>query len=177
MDSTSVTGLQSNCSTGLVGRTIHYLDSVDSTNTLALKLAREGALEGEVVLADHQLKGRGRLPDRNWQSPPGRNIYFSVILRPPLKPSRSPALTLMAGVAVSRVLSEYCPGRVTLKWPNDVQIDGRKTAGILTEMRMRGDSIDCVIIGIGVNVLMDRDEFDEAIRDRATSLKEESLRP
>lgn len=177
MDSSSIAGLEKRCAGRLIGRKIHYREAIDSTNTLALKLAREGAAEGELVLADHQLSGRGRLPGRSWQSPPGRNIYFSVILRPRFEPERAPSMTIMAGVAVARALSEYCPGEVRLKWPNDVQIRGRKAAGILTEMRVSRGRIDCVIIGIGVNILMDREEFDESIRDRAISVKEAAVEP
>ncbi|MCK9230217.1 MAG: biotin--[acetyl-CoA-carboxylase] ligase [Syntrophales bacterium] len=172
MDSSSIAALEKQCSGRLIGRKIHFRETVDSTNTLALKLAGEGAAEGELVLADHQLSGRGRIPGRAWQSPPGRNIYFSVILRPEFNPARAPSITIMAGVAVARVLAEYCPGAVRLKWPNDVQVQGRKVAGILTEMRVTGNRIDCIIIGIGINILMTREEFDESIRDGAISLRE-----
>lgn len=177
MDSSSIADLEKRCAGRLIGRKIHFQEAIDSTNTLALKLAGEGAAEGELVLADHQLSGRGRLPGRSWQSPPGRNIYFSVILRPRFEPAKAPSMTIMAGVAVARVLAEYCPGEVGLKWPNDVHIRGRKAAGILTEMRVTGGRIHCVIVGIGVNILMDREEFDESIRDRAISVKEAAAGP
>lgn len=177
MNRSSIADLEKRCSGRLIGRKIHFQEAIDSTNTLALKLAQEGAAEGELVLADHQVSGRGRLPGRSWQSPPGRNIYFSVILRPDLDPAHASSITIMAGVAVARALSEYCPGTVSLKWPNDVQIMGRKTAGILTEMRASGEKIDYIVIGIGINILMAREEFDEDIRDRAISLKEAAVEP
>ncbi len=160
-----------------IGHKIHFLECTDSTNTVALSLAREGASEGEVVITDRQLKGRGRLAGRRWQSPPGRNLYMSVILRPPLPPSRAASLTLVAGVSVAEALDRYCPDRVELKWPNDVLIEGKKVCGILTEMMTRGKEIECVVVGIGVNILMKRDEFDPEFRDKATSLLEASDHP
>ena len=155
-----------------IGSRIHFLESTDSTNTVALDRANAGAAEGEVVIADQQLQGRGRVAGRRWQSPPGRNLYASVILRPPLRPEKAASITLMTGVAVAEVLDRFCPGRVTLKWPNDVLIDGKKVSGVLTEMRMKDNKIDCVIVGIGVNILMERDEFDPLLRNQATSILE-----
>jgi len=155
-----------------MGRRVHFLEEVDSTNDYAAELARKGAGEGEIVIADRQLKGRGRI-GRTWQSPPGDNLYVSVILRPPIRPAVSPQITLTAGVAVAESLSPYCGRDVTLKWPNDVRIRGKKVCGILTEMRLRGGDVDFVIVGIGININMRKDAFDEAFRDLSTSLREE----
>ncbi|HET58329.1 MAG TPA: biotin--[acetyl-CoA-carboxylase] ligase [Deltaproteobacteria bacterium] len=156
------------------GGTVHFLETTDSTNTVALELAEGGAPEGDLVIADRQKQGRGRLPGRNWQSPAGRNLYVSAILRPMTNPSKAATLTLTAGVAVAEALEAWCPGRVSIKWPNDVNIGGKKVSGILTEMRTRGDSVDFVVVGIGVNIFMKFDEFDEQFRHRATSLLEET---
>ncbi len=156
------------------GGTVHFLETTGSTNTVALELAGAGAPEGDVVIADRQKQGRGRLPGRRWQSPAGRNLYVSVILRPTTHPSKAASLTLTAGVAVAEALAAWCPGRVSIKWPNDVNIGGKKVSGILTEMRTRGDSVDFVVIGIGINIFMKFDEFDEQFRNRATSLLEET---
>lgn len=155
----------------LIGRRVHFFREVDSTNDVAFKLALKGATEGTVVVADAQMKGKGRL-GRVWQSPAGCNLYTSIIIRPSLEPARASQITLMAGVAVAELLSLYC-SEVALKWPNDIQIGGKKVAGILTEMRASGEGIDFIIVGIGINVNMRRGESAASIRDISTSLKEE----
>ena len=155
-----------------MGKRVHFLEEIDSTNTYAAALAREGAEEGEVVIADRQLRGKGRI-GRSWQSPAGTNLYISIILRPAIRPAVSPQITLTAGVAAAEALFEYCGRDVTLKWPNDVRIQGRKVCGILTEMRLRGGEVDFIIVGIGININMRKGDFDEAFRDVSTSLREE----
>jgi len=152
-----------------IGKRIYVLGEVDSTNRYAAELAREGAEEGEVVIADSQSRGRGRL-GRTWQSPPGRNIYVSVILRPSIRPADSPLITLTAGVAVAEALSAYCADAVTLKWPNDVMIRGKKICGMLAEMKLRGAEIDFIVVGIGININMKKADFDEPFKT-ATSLR------
>ncbi|MCE5263998.1 MAG: biotin--[acetyl-CoA-carboxylase] ligase [Deltaproteobacteria bacterium] len=156
-----------------IGAPLFYHESVDSTNRVALRLAREGAAEGTVVLADRQTAGRGRL-NRGWQSPPGSNLYFSVILRPTIAPSDAAQITLMAGVAVAEAVSSVSPG-VGIKWPNDVRIRGLKVCGILSEMRMEGGK-SAVIVGIGLNVNIRKSDFDAGHIDTATSLREETGR-
>ncbi len=157
----------------LIGKEVRFLNVVDSTNLYTSKLAHQGMPEGTVVIADSQTNGRGRL-NRVWQSPSGRNLYTSILLRPFIEPSVAPQLTLAAGVAVAAVLSQYCEKPVTLKWPNDVQVVGKKICGILTEMRTSGASVDYVIVGIGINLNMRKDEFHEEIRESSTSVREES---
>jgi BirA family biotin operon repressor/biotin-[acetyl-CoA-carboxylase] ligase len=159
----------------LIGERVHFLKEVDSTNIYASRLARAGAPEGTVVIADCQTKGKGRM-DRVWQSPPGSNIYTSIILRPSIETAMAPQITLVAGVAVAVFLSEYCPEDVTLKWPNDVQIGGKKISGILTEMKTSGGKVDFVIVGIGINVMMKKEDFHREFRDNSTSLSEELVR-
>ncbi len=156
----------------VIGKRVHFLQEVDSTNNRAAELARGGSEEGEVVVAERQVKGKGRL-NRVWQSPTGVNLYTTIILRPSISPAVSPQITLTAGVAVAETLSLYCGKDVTLKWPNDVQVRGKKICGILTEMRLSGTEIDFVVVGIGININIRREDFDEAFRDEATSLREE----
>lgn len=156
-----------------IGGEVHFLPEIDSTNDYAFKLAQDNAPEGAVVIAERQTKGRGRL-NRVWQSPPGRNLYTSIILRPPVEPSVAPQITLVAGVAVAETLSLYCPGRVAIKWPNDVLIGGKKVCGILTEMKTSGKGVEFVIIGIGVNINIGQEELDEAFRAMSTSIREET---
>ncbi len=159
-----------------VGSGIHFFREVDSTNDVAFRLALAGAPEGTVVIAESQTRGKGRLK-RQWQSPPGCNLYTSIVLRPEIDPLFAPQITLMTGVAVAEILSRYCPENVTLKWPNDVQIGGRKVCGILTEMSAAAAKrINFVVVGIGVNINIERVEFDESFRKIATSLKEEAGR-
>lgn len=156
----------------VIGKRVHFLKEVDSTNNRAAELARGGSEEGEVVIAERQVKGKGRL-SRVWQSPLGVNLYTTIILRPSISPAVSPQITLTAGVAVAETLSFYCGKDVTLKWPNDVQVRGKKICGILAEMRLRGTDIDFVVVGIGININIRRDDFDASFRDEATSLREE----
>jgi BirA family biotin operon repressor/biotin-[acetyl-CoA-carboxylase] ligase len=157
-----------------IGNNIHFFTEVESTNDVLFKLARDGAPHGTVVIAECQTKGKGRL-NRQWQSPPGCNIYASIALRPAIDPVYAPQITLMTGVAVADLLSEYCTGGVNLKWPNDVQIGGEKVCGILAEMSAsaRG-GVDFIVVGIGINVNIRKRDFDESIRSMATSLVEET---
>ncbi len=156
-----------------IGCPLHYVATVDSTNRAALTLAHKGAPEGTVVLADCQTKGKGRL-HRVWQSPPGCNVYTSILLRPAIAPAEASQITLMAGVAVAETIASFCPAGVGLKWPNDVRIRGRKVCGILTETRMAGGALDAVVVGIGLNVNMAGGDFDPAYRETATSLSQET---
>ena len=153
----------------VVGRRIEYFEEVESTNSEALRLAQQGAPEGTVVMADAQTRGRGRL-DRVWESPPSKNLYLSVLLRPDIPAVSSSLIPLMTGVAVAEVVAQYCPGRVRLKWPNDVLVGGKKICGILTEMRTRGDRVHFLVVGIGVNLNMGRLDFPRELRETATSL-------
>ena len=167
--------LQSRLAGRRMGWRIHYLPVVDSTNHLALKLAHEGAAEGTVVFADCQTRGRGRL-QRVWQSPPGCNLYASILLRPAIDPADAARITLMAGVAVAEMISIFCPESVGLKWPNDVFIRGRKVCGILAEMKTTGRALDGIVVGIGLNVNITGEDFDPVFRKAATSLREETGR-
>ena len=156
----------------IIGRELHTFSSVASTNTIALQMAQAGAPEGVTVIADEQTGGRGRL-GRIWKSPPGVNLYMSVILRPTLSASDAPRVTITAGVAVAEALTRFCPGDVSIKWPNDVLLKGRKVSGILSEMKAgeRG-TIDFVIVGIGVNINSDGDCLGPALCHSAISLKD-----
>lgn len=152
-----------------LGRETLRLETVASTNDEAARRARDGAPHGLCVLAEAQTRGRGR-QQRAWHSPPGENIYLSVVLRLPLAPRAAPPLTLAAGVALSDAVSGFGLAP-SLKWPNDVLLGPRKTAGILTEMSTRGDRIEFVILGVGLNV--NTAEFPPALAGIATSLRRE----
>ncbi len=135
-----------------LGRRIEYHDAVDSTNRAAGDLARQGADEGALVVADAQTAGRGRM-GRRWESPAGENLYFSVLLTPIVEPARVPQLALVAAVAVHEGLAECCPELpARIKWPNDILVGGRKVAGILCEASLEADRVHRVILGVGINV-------------------------
>ncbi|QSQ25615.1 biotin--[acetyl-CoA-carboxylase] ligase [Pyxidicoccus parkwayensis] len=151
-----------------LGRTVHHHDSVGSTNELAFRLAQDGAEHGEVVVAEQQTAGKGRR-GRAWVSPPGLNLYFSAILRPELPPQRAPELTLVAAVALAETLREW-KTEAAIKWPNDVHLDGRKVAGILTELSAEPERVHFVIVGIGINLNSRAEHFPEELRETATSL-------
>ena len=153
----------------VLGREIHWAETVDSTNTWARHLARAGALEGTVAIAEGQTAGRGRL-GRRWFSPPGVNVYMSVVLRPPLPPARAPQLTLVAGSAVAATIAAIAGVRPALKWPNDVLLAGAKVAGLLTEMDSEADRVAFVVLGIGVNLNAPADELRQAVGIPATSI-------
>lgn len=151
-----------------IGHTLVYFDDVDSTNNVAKQLAGQGAAEGTVVLADAQGRGRGRL-ERGFYCPPGKGLWFSVILRPDFLPKEAPKCTLMAAVAVVQAMEEL-DVRAGIKWPNDILADGKKLVGILTEMHAEIDRVKDVVIGIGIDVNFQREDFPEDVRDAATSL-------
>jgi BirA family biotin operon repressor/biotin-[acetyl-CoA-carboxylase] ligase len=150
-------------------RTIEWHAEIDSTQHRARELGRDGAGEGTVVIAEAQTAGRGRL-GRTWHSPPGRNLYCSILLRPALVPGVVPQLALAVGLGVAEAI-ETLGLRPKLKWPNDVLVDGRKAVGILTEMEAELERVRLVIVGIGVNVNLDHGDLPPYLRDTATSLK------
>lgn len=152
-----------------IGHQLHYYQETGSTNDEAFRLGSAGAPEGTVLVADSQHAGKGRL-QRVWHSPAGANIYTSVILRPAFEAARAPQISIAAGVAVAETVEGYCRECVQLKWPNDVLICGKKVCGILAQMKMAGTAIDFVVVGIGVNVNLNREQFPPDIRDLATSL-------
>lgn len=151
-----------------VGADIHYFPELDSTNARARELAAEGARGGTCVIADRQTAGRGRL-GRAWLSPPGVNLYLSVILRPEIPPAEAPKLTLAAAVALAEAVEETTALTPEIKWPNDLLLRRKKAAGILTEMEAEMDRVHFVILGVGVNV--NATEFPEDIAATATSLR------
>ena len=149
-----------------LGREHVHLPACGSTNDEAARLASAGAAHGTVVTADEQHAGRGR-QGRRWHSPSGENLYLSCILRPNLAPDRAPAITLAAGLGVADAVAR-AGAQPVLKWPNDVLVDGRKLAGILTEMSTRGPRVQHIITGIGVN--LGSQSFPADLAERATSL-------
>ncbi len=156
--------------TKILGRKdIVSFTETDSTNTQAKDLAIKGAPEGTLVIAEKQTMGRGRR-GRAWFSPKGDGIYASLILRPTIPPSEAPLITLLTAVVAAETLKSVTELNPRIKWPNDILINGKKIAGILTELSMEMDAVDFVIVGIGLNVNTPVSCFDEEIKDIATSV-------
>ena len=162
--------------TSVMGRDIVCLNETASTNAYAFRLAENGAAEGTVVISDAQTEGKGRL-GRVWSSPPGVNLYCSVVLRPSVKPYEAPQLTFLSVVAIARAIEQLTELKPEIKWPNDVLIHGRKVAGLLNEMSAGTDGINFVILGLGVNLNMSTGQFPPDLRCPATSLLIESGHP
>ena len=152
------------------GKTVHFARETDSTNLWIKRLAKEGASEGTLALAEFQSAGRGRL-GRSWEVPEGTSVMMSILLRPKFEPQYAPTLTLVMGMAVAKAVKNL-GFDVSIKWPNDVVVSHKKICGILTEMGVRDGKIDYAVIGVGINVNIK--EFPEEMADKATSLYLES---
>lgn len=156
--------------TDLVGKKILYFDEIDSTNTYGKKIALEGAPDGTVILADSQTGGRGRL-GRAFQSPKGKGLYLTALLRPDLPLQQLLPVTTLAGVAVSDAVEQVCGVRPGVKWPNDLVLGGRKLCGILAELVVDGDGKPCVVLGVGINVSQTAADFSPEVAEIAISLE------
>ncbi|MGW8272830.1 MAG: biotin--[acetyl-CoA-carboxylase] ligase [Thermodesulfovibrionales bacterium] len=147
-------------------------DEVDSTNLVARGLRGEYPKQGIVVLADSQRKGRGR-HGREWHSPPGENVYMSLLLMPECKAADTPFLAILAAIGVCEALRRSSGLDIRIKWPNDILVNMRKLCGILTEVQTVQGIATSAIIGIGLNVNSSTQTMPREIRDTATSLKDE----
>jgi len=155
------------------GEILHFRET-SSTNTIAKELALRGAAEGLLVLAEEQSGGRGRR-GREWHSPLGKGIYFSMVLRPRIAPAEAPKMSILAAVAVAEAMIAAARVNARIKWPNDVLIGGKKVAGILAEVGAEMDEVQYLVIGIGVNV--NNTGFPPELRQQATSLHVETGKP
>ncbi len=169
-------GLQTN----IIGKDIRYFKDIDSTNKYAKQIALEGCPNGTVVVAECQTEGRGRL-GRYWSSAASKGIWLSVVLRPEVLPSDVQVITLAAAVAVVEAIKTATGIGTGIKWPNDIVLQGKKVCGILSEISAEVDRINFLVLGIGINVNQNCDDFEESLRDKATSLKifarENGIRP
>lgn len=161
--------------TRFIGRKVYYCPSVSSTNDLARELAVKGSGDGSLVVAEEQIGGKGRL-GRGWYSPRYKGIWFSLILRPPVNPAEASQVTMMAAVALASAVREETGIEVGIKWPNDLLAEGKKLCGILTELSAEMDRINHLVVGVGLNVNQDPEDFQEEVRGTATSLKVEAGR-
>jgi len=161
--------LQRLLATQTFGRSLYILPSTTSTNDIVKGLAQRGAPEGTVVVAEHQTRGRGRY-GRTFASPAGVGIYLSLLVRPQVDTVRLPQLTLAIAVATAAALEEYCALPVRLKWPNDVEIHGKKVAGILSEAVLSAGVSPAAIVGIGINVNTTLEHLPPELHQHVTSL-------
>lgn len=153
-----------------VGKTLLCFDEIDSTNTYVRKLALEGGADGTVVIADGQTGGRGRR-GRSFQSPRGKGIYLTALLRPSLPAERLLPVTALAGLAVCEAVEQTCGLRPGLKWPNDPVVGQKKLCGILTESVLDPESGRAALaLGIGINVHQTAADFTPEVAEMATSL-------
>jgi len=162
--------------TRVIGRDIRVFQETTSTNDVIERLARDGVNEGVVVFAESQTKGRGRL-GRKWLSPAGKGLWFSILLRPALRLQEATRITIASATALRRAIQKHTGLNVVVKWPNDILINGRKAAGILTEMAAELDRVKYITLGIGVDANMNAGDFPPDLKSLVTSLKIELGRP
>jgi BirA family transcriptional regulator, biotin operon repressor / biotin---[acetyl-CoA-carboxylase] ligase len=168
----SIAGIRRRLRAPVVGRQLYLCGKVASTNATLSRLARSGAPEGTVVIAEAQTAGRGRL-GQPWFSPPDVNLYASVLLRGPLALREAPVFSLIAGLALAEAVRD-AGATPAIKWPNDVLVDSRKVGASLIECAARGDDVEYLILGVGANLNVDLDSLGAALRPAAadaTSLR------
>ena len=161
--------LQADLGSAVIGREIIVLEQTSSTSDAILQISNVDSKEGVVVFAEHQTAGRGQRGNR-WESAAGKGLWFSVLLRPRIDLPSSPQLTAWAAEAISGAIENEFSLTPTIKLPNDVQIDRRKVAGVLVEMRAQKNARHLGIAGIGVNVNQSREDFPTELQSRAISL-------
>lgn len=165
--------LKSVIKTELFAKKIYSFWSIGSTNEFAHNRAIQGEPEGTLVIAEQQVRGRGR-KNRRWDSPFNKGLWFSVVLRPNIVSDQVGLIPFLAGVAVAEGIENFTGLKPEVKWPNDLLLNGKKICGILSEAEFRNGKIRFIILGIGINVHHKPHEFPDEFRDRATSLRAES---
>ncbi|MCD5406832.1 MAG: biotin--[acetyl-CoA-carboxylase] ligase [Desulfotomaculum sp.] len=161
-------GLATKC---LGQQVIHYHQE-NSTNEAAKKLARQGAEQGTVVVAEQQSSGKGRM-GRHWHSAAGADVLFSIILYPEISLAEIPQISMLAVVAIAKAVEKVCAVQAGIKWPNDLLVNGQKLCGVLVEMAAEADRVRYVVLGIGINVNSLPLQWPEEIRSKTTSLRAE----
>jgi len=154
--------------TSILGKNIIHFDDIDSTNIKAKELAQKNIEDGSIIIAEKQTLGNGRF-NRKWVSPNG-GLWFTLILRPTIPPTEAPKITQIAAASIYKALSDMNID-VTIKWPNDILLNNKKLCGILAEMKCDMDSVHYLVLGIGMNININKSDFDEIIQPTATSLK------
>lgn len=158
--------------TNYIGRKIIHFESITSTNDMAKDLSEKGEDDGAVVISEEQVGGKGRL-GRSWCSPKYKGISMSLILRPNINPMEASKTTQIAAAAMIESFREFNINS-TVKWPNDIIVNGKKVCGILTEMSGELNRVNYIIVGVGINANLDKDDFSRDLLDKATSIKIET---
>lgn len=154
--------------TSILGKNIIYFNDIDSTNIKGKELAQKDIEDGSLIIAERQTLGNGRF-NRKWVSPSG-GLWFSLVLRPNIPPTEAPKITQIAAASIYKTLIDLNINS-TIKWPNDILVNDKKLCGILAEMKCDMDQVHYLILGIGINVNIDENAFDESVKSIATSLK------
>ena len=154
-----------------IGKELNYHSTTTSTNQEARALAEAGAPEGFIVIAETQGDGRGRR-GRVWVSPEG-GLWLTIILRPKIPPNYASIITLLTGVVVAKTIRETTKLAATVKWPNDIRIHDKKVCGILTEIKTEPESINYILLGLGINTNIAINEFPKELQNTVTSIQEE----
>ena len=157
--------------TEYVGKELYVFKEVSSTNTVAKFLSMHEINDGSVIISEKQTAARGR-SGKAWESPLG-GVWLSIVLNPHVEHSKLPLITLATGVAVAKTLEKIGVENPEIKWPNDIMINGKKVCGILTEAIAKFNTIESVIIGVGIDANLDIDQFPEELKDGTTTLKKE----
>ena len=153
--------------TKFIGKNYVYFEEIDSTN---MQAKREDYENGTVIFAESQTAGKGR-KNRKWQSHKGLGLYFTIVLKPDIEVNYLPYLSLLFNYSVFKTLKKHVKGQIKIKWPNDIYLNGKKIAGFLIESSIENNSISKLIIGIGINISQSIEDFEEDIKELATSLK------
>ena len=169
LDRLIVNEMRADLGTTVIGREIIVLEQTGSTNDAILRIATSNSKEGVVLFAEHQTEGRGQRGNR-WESAAGKGLWFSILLQPRIDINNSPRLTTWAAEAISDLIQNEFSLKATIKLPNDVEIDGRKVAGVLVEMRAQDKAPHLAIAGIGINVNQSLEDFPRELQIRAISL-------
>lgn len=156
--------------TSRFGKRISFREQVKSTQDIARELAENGAPEGQLVLAEEQLGGRGRM-GRSWVSPQGKGLWMSMIMRPNVPIHCAPQLTLLTAVALCRSLKRHTDMPIGIKWPNDLLVNGKKISGILLESAAEDERLKYIVAGVGLSVNLTEADYPEELLDKATSLR------
>jgi BirA family biotin operon repressor/biotin-[acetyl-CoA-carboxylase] ligase len=170
----SAASIKKGLTTAFMGRRAVYYRSIGSTNDVAKELAVQGAPEGTLVMADEQTVGKGRL-GRRWLAPPGTSLLISLLFRPDLAVHQAQRLTMICSLAVVEAIESVTGLAASIKWPNDIVVQGKKTGGILTELGVTGERLDYAVVGLGLNVNLDFGAVEamEGLAATATSLSQE----
>jgi BirA family transcriptional regulator, biotin operon repressor / biotin---[acetyl-CoA-carboxylase] ligase len=171
MEALTGASIRAGLGTAFVGQEVHFWPETGSTNDEARRLARAGAPEGTLVVAEHQTAGRGRL-ERSWAAPPGSSLLLSLIFRPTLAPAQVQRLTMVCGLAIVEAVEATTGLPVGLKWPNDVVAGDAKLGGILAEVEHQGEAVAYAVVGMGLNVNLRPSDLPHDLAQPATSLAE-----